>query len=176
MSEPMYSMPKKDLADLCRAHGNLLQPYLADCTDPDGKPLDGPTLLWALSGRESSFGQNMKPRHEPAYDVSGMYWRLSQEVKDGIAQYGPPFACSFGPLQVLAVNARGWTPEEMANDPLAAMEGACTFLRVYVLTRKHAHSLAEICQCWNGGHVGAKTTPGYVEEVTQHYRAGIPNL
>lgn len=172
----MYSMPKSELADLCRAHGQLLQPYLLNCKDPDGAQLDGAKLLWAMSGRESSFGQNMTPRHEPAYDVNGAYWKISQEVKDGIAQYGRDFACSYGPLQVLAVNAKGWTPEEMGKDPLAAMEGAVTFLRLYVIQRKRARSLAEICQCWNGGHIGATTTPGYVEEVTKYYRAGIPNF
>jgi hypothetical protein len=176
MSDPVFKISKSELAEICQQHGSLLQPYLSDCTDPDGKMLDGPKLLWAMSGRESSFGQDMKPRHEPAYDVGGVYWKLSQEVKDGCALYGHDFACSYGPLQVLAVNTKGWTPEEMGKDPFAALEAACMFLKNYVLGRKRAHTLAEICQCWNGGHVGATTTAGYVDEVTKYYRAGIPSF
>lgn len=170
----MFSMPKKDLAQICKLLGVGLQQHLSDCTDAEGKPLDGPKLLWALSGRESSFGQNMKPRHEPAYDVGGAYWKVSDEVKEGCALYGRDFACSYGPLQVLAVNAQAWTPEELGKDPYIAMVAARSFIREYVIKRKRAHTLAEICQCWNGGHVGATTTPGYVEEVTHHYLAGIP--
>ena len=164
------AMPRAELARLCKIFGASLTPDLAGTDDGSGKPIDGARLLWAISGRESSFGKNMTPRHEPAYDVGGLYWRTSEEVKQGVGRYGRDFACSYGPLQIMACNASGHTPEELGSDPEAALGAAVAHLKIIILYRQMAKTIAEICQCWNGGHIGARTTPGYVGEVMRHYQ------
>src|SRR4051794_28343504 len=106
------SMPGKELARLCLQHGAEMQRYLVDSDDGFGKPIDAALLLWAMSGRESTFGKNLKPRHEPAYDTGGKYAVASQ-----LAKFGSAYACSYGPLQIMACNAKMFTPAELASDP-----------------------------------------------------------
>lgn len=167
----LISMPAAELAKLCRGLGTTLP--LQGTDDGHGKPIDGPTLLWAMSGRESSFGRNMKPRHEPAYDSGGRYSK-NNEIVNGLKKWGSAFACSYGPLQIMACNAKGCTPDELAHDPEASLGASVAQLRIVVLGEQHAHTIAEICECWNGGHLGATTTPGYAAEVQAHYAAGLP--
>jgi hypothetical protein len=147
---------------------------LAMTDDGCGKPIEGPRLLWALSGQESSFGQNMKPRHEPAYDVGGRYWRNSPVVSVGIAKYGSAYACSYGPLQIMASNAKGYTPPELAGDPEKALAAAVARLRVDVLVRQKARTIAEICDCWNTGNDKDKNVPvEYIEHVERYYATAV---
>jgi hypothetical protein len=164
----VLSMTKEELTRLCILYGASLDRELAHTSDGGGKPIDGARLLWAMSGRESSFGQNMKPRHEPAYDVGGRYANLP-EVKQGLEQFGSAFACSYGPLQIMACNARGFTPSELEADPEKALAAAVAMLRLTVLGAQKAATLEHICQAWNAGHVGAKCTPGYEWEVRHYY-------
>jgi hypothetical protein len=138
------------------------------CTGPDGLHLDGARLLLAMAGRESSFGANLKPRHEPAYDFGGHYAK-NPEVIAGLGKYGSAFACSYGPLQVLAVNAIGFSPGELGAKPETAMLAAVGFLNRYAIGHWECRTLKAICETWNGGHPDATTTPGYVDEVTKYY-------
>ena len=56
---------KEEIVAACREYG----PQIVGL--PVG--IDGAQLLWAMSGNESSFGANCAPRHEPAFDVDGVY-------------------------------------------------------------------------------------------------------
>jgi hypothetical protein len=171
----VISMPRTELARLCRIYGAGLQHDLALTDDGCGKPIDGPRLLWSLAGQESSFGSNMKPRFEPAYYMGGRYWNAQtpggKEVRDGVALYGRDFACSYGPLQILAVNAKGHSPLELGSDPETALAAACAMLRLVVLQRQKASTIEQVCQAWNGGHVGAQTVPHYVPNVEHNYNS-----
>lgn len=160
------SIPRTALNLMCSQYGPVVR--VADCTGPDGKPLDGARLLLAMAGRESSFGQNLKPRHEPAYDVGGHYAK-NPSVVAGLEKYGSAFACSYGPLQVMAVNAFGFSPIELGKNPETAMLAAVGFLNRDALGHWNCKTLAQICETWNGGHPGATTTPGYVDKVTHYY-------
>jgi hypothetical protein len=166
----IVQMPKQELANLCRKHGAELDTITTD--DGTGKPLDGARLLWAMAGRESSFGQNMTPRHELAYDLGGIYAKNPQQAA-GLQKYGRIFACSYGPLQIMACNAPRYTPSELAEDAEMALIAAADRLENYVIAHQGAKTLADIGQCWNGGHKGATTTPGYVEDITKYYAAGL---
>jgi hypothetical protein len=162
------SMPKADLVKLCMIYGSTLD--FSETDDGIGKPIDGPTLLWALCGRESNFGRNLKPRHEPAYDVNGCYWRRSAVIKAGVAQWGPAFACSYGPLQIMACNAHGFTPVEMGSDPEKAFQAAVARLRIEVLGRQKARTIDEICDSWNTGNDKDANVPTeYIADVRHHY-------
>jgi hypothetical protein len=163
-------MAQEELRRLCELYGAGLQPDLVHTDDGTGKPIDGPRLLWALAGRESSFGRNLKPRHEPAYDLGGHYANLPA-VKRGLEQYGRAFACSYGPLQILACNARGFTPAELGADPEKALSAAVAMLRLTVLRAQKAATLEQICQAWNAGHIGGRCTPGYEQAVRGYYQA-----
>src|ERR1017187_8108565 len=101
----MVNFTKQQIADQCRISG----PQLVGL--PSG--IDGAQLLWAMSGNESSFGANCAPRHEPAFDVGGVYAPHMQSI---LAQYGSAAAYSYGPWQIMYVNA--WpaaTPEQMSD-------------------------------------------------------------
>jgi hypothetical protein len=164
----VLSMAKEELARLCRLHGAGLDQDLVHTDDGSHQPIDGARLLWALSGRESGFGRNMKPRHEPAYDAGGHYANRP-EISEGLEKYGSAFACSYGPLQIMACNARGFTPTELAAEPEKAVMAAVAMLRLTVLRAQNAATLEQICQAWNAGHVGGRCTPGYEQEVRHFY-------
>jgi hypothetical protein len=174
----VLSMPRTELARLCRIYGAGLQHDLALTDDGCGKPIDGPRLLWAMAGQESSFGSNMKPRFEPAYYMGGRYWNAQtpggKEVRDGVALYGRDFACSYGPLQILAVNAKGHSPMELGSDPEKALAAACAMLRLVVLQRQKASTIGEICDCWNTGNDKDKNVPvEYIEHVERYYATAV---
>jgi hypothetical protein len=131
--------------------------------------LDPMQLLIALSGRESSFGANLKPRFEPAWFVGGSLWKNSRELQEFVAKYGRAGASSYGPLQVMAFNAQPAAPEALAASPELAMGAAVGYFNRWVIGHWHCKTLEEICRTWNGGNPKAATTPGYYEEVAKHY-------
>ena len=169
------SIPRGEMVAMATQYGPSLHDLVTQLTGPDGKPLDGATLIWAMSGQESSFGADMTPRHEPAYDTGGIYAGEPAQ-KLALAKFGRAAACSYGPLQVMYCNTQGYTPAQIGESAELGLALALGFLRRNALLRLKAQSLAEICQVWNGGHIGAATMPGYVEHVTGFYLAGLPAI
>ena len=135
---------------------------------PEG--VDGSQLLWALSGNESSFGANVTPRHEPAYDVGGVYGD-GPVMKSLLARYGSAAACSYGPWQIMFCNVpAGWSPSDMDDLPKAA-RATVLFLNS-LLERFTPWTLAEVGECWNGGHTMETPPPGvarYVHDLIANY-------
>jgi hypothetical protein len=174
----MNSITKEQMIALCRKYGPSLDLDLGATDDGSGHPIDGTTLLWALSGRESDFGANMKPRHEPAFDVGGPYSKTIAAIA-GLNEWHSAFACSYGPLQIMAVNAPGFSPAVLLAYPEQAMLSAVCRLKSQVLIKQKAYRIGQICECWNDGHIisGAMDPPAvqsYIDEVTQYYLKGIP--
>ena len=98
---------RDQVAAACRKFGTLL--WL-----PAGAHIDGPRLLWAMSGNESTFGHHCTPRHEPAY-CTGIYSRVSTVVAL-TEKYQHAAHCSYGPWQILLVNCdEGVSPEDTAQ-------------------------------------------------------------
>jgi hypothetical protein len=162
-----------ELADLCRKHGPDFN--VSGCTGPDLLPLDPAKALWAIAGKESSFGLNMKPRFEPAYFVGGRYYQKSQDVRNWIKAYGTLGASSFGPWQILSVNAQPFTPPDLLNDMDACATATVKFLNRFVITDRHAMDLEEIARTWNSGSpYGTTFDPKYVPEVFGYYNAPMP--
>ncbi len=64
--------------------------------------LDKVSILMALSGVESSFGTNNRPRFEPAYAPNGHYYKRSEKLRALVEKYGEDASCSWGPWQILA--------------------------------------------------------------------------
>lgn len=94
-----------EILKLCKLHSV----DLLDCKCIEEKT----AFLWALSGKESSFGANNVPRFEPAYarETNGIYYlgRPKKEYGEQLRQlykhYGAMMACSWGPFQIMAIGA-----------------------------------------------------------------------
>lgn len=157
---------KQALAAECRILGPQVKPL------PAG--VDGAQLLWALAGVESSFGQNTKPRHEPAYDVGGRYDNAVMQPL--LERWGSAAACSYGPLQIMLVNAPGYVPADFDDLP-TAMRASLSFLNRQLRSRK-PQTLAEIGQVWNSGRIASQPSAAvqdYIRKLTASYAVAMPS-
>ena len=155
---------RAEVLTMCSKYGPLLQ------VDPD---LDGPTVMAAIASNESSVGLNCGPRHEPSYDVGGSVYNGNKEQRDLVDQYGSNAACSYGPWQVMFINCPGYVPGELQTDLESNAKAFLAFFNRYVIATRHAKTLSEIGQVYNGGHVFTGTMlPGvaaYVEKLSSAY-------
>lgn len=157
---------RQQIADACRKYGNLVGL-------PEG--ISGPQLLWAISGNESSFGANVTPRHEPAFDVGGIYGD-GPVMEPLLARFGSAAACSYGPWQIMFSNAS----PDATPDGFADLDNAALWT-IPFLQRRILHfgpeSLAEIGEIWNGGHPMPLPPPpvaAYVRNLMANYSVAMP--
>ena len=108
----------------------------------------GRQLLWAISGNESSFGKNCRPRYEPAYDVGGIYYLANRA---NLITYGPDAAFSYGPWQILFANVKGFSPKALTTSLTNAAVATAGHLAKQLLRFKPAN-LKQIASIWNGGN------------------------
>lgn len=161
---------RQQIADACRH---------AAATNPMDLPmgLDLTQLLWAICGNESSFGANCNPRHEPAFDVGGTYAHAPAMVRL-LDMYGSHAACSYGPMQVMLVNApAGYTPQsfDFVDRSIAAGRYALANLVIHW----NPKSLAEIGGCYNGGNPHALNRADvqeYARKLLMHYEVAMPDI
>jgi hypothetical protein len=165
-----FSYPAVAILALCRKYGPELHV-------PPG--LDGAAVMFAIAQNESSGGADCVPRHEPAYDRGGTYDEGEQH--ELLLQYGRAAACSYGPWQVMAVNAAPLTPLDLATDADAGARAFVQFFNQYVIREHNARSLSEIAQIYNAGHVSKTPSPGvtrYVQDLRAAYTklaGGVPD-
>lgn len=155
-------MDTQQLAGVCRKYGPSLGPLPPD--------IDGILLLWAISGVESSFGRNLTPRHEPAYDVGGRY-ATHPPIPHLLQQYGRAAACSYGPWQLMLPYAGGCSPTDM-DDPDKAALATVSFLNAD-LRRFQPATLDIIGAIWNAGH--PRDDPAYTGKLEASYAVPIPD-
>lgn len=165
------SVPRAVLGQLCQTAGSTLE--LTGTVGPDGQPLNGARLLWALCGQECSFGANLLPRHEPSWDVGGGLYLESQELRVYIGVQGSDGACSYGPLQAMAYNLQPYTPAQLAADPALAFTASIKFFNRYVIEHWKDKTLQDVCDTWNAGNPKGVAVPGYVANVTRYYSGGV---
>lgn len=166
----MWTGTKQELADMCRQ----MAASMLDFKVPN---VDMAQLMWALAGNESSFGVNLTPRHEPAYDVGGVY---GQGLVMGplLAKWGSRAACSYGPWQLMFCNApRDASPFDF-DSLLQCAQMTAAFMNE--LDNRHCIStIAEMGECWNGGHVWMQpqivppAVAAYVQRLTANYQVPI---
>lgn len=159
----MNSYPKETIAALCRKYGPQLNL-------PAG--LDGARLLWAISGNESSFGEDCTPRHENAYDKGGFFYIHSAEDAALVDRYGPLAASSFGPWQVMLINAPGCSPLDLEDDPEKCAQAVVIFINHFIIGFRKAKTLEQIAQTYNSGNFYPAPPPGvllYADKVRQYY-------
>jgi hypothetical protein len=129
--------------------------------------IDGPQLLWALAGCESSFGANCKPRHEPYYHelaAQGTNTRLVALT----TRWGCDAHSSFGPWQELLVNCSdSMAPEDFANLSRCGLEVA-QFLNSYVFEHRKATTVEQVAETYNSGKwQWLKVPPGVAKYAAQ---------
>ena len=163
----MHSFDRSEIAAACREYGPAIVGL------PAG--IDGAQLLWAMSGNESSFGANCLPRHEPAFDVGGVYGN-GPVMKPLLAKFGSMAAFSYGPWQLMFCNApNDYTPNSF-NSLDKSAHATVAFLNKLIARWKPAN-LAEIGECWNGGQVMNHLIPAvsaYVQKLTSNYAVEMP--
>jgi hypothetical protein len=154
---------QQQIADICRIYG----PQLTNL--PSG--IDGAQLLWAIAGNESSFGENCAPRHEPAFDVGGVYGN-GAVMKSLLAQYGSAAASSYGPWQILFCNCpAGYQPLDMGDLDKAA-HATVRYLN-QLIARWTCTGLSDVGECWNAGHPMLNPSAGvarYVSDLAGNYK------
>ncbi len=157
----------QQIADACREFGGQVAPL------PEG--IDGAQLLWAMAGNESSFGRNVIPRHESAFDVGGMY-AGNPPMPSLLREFGSAAACSYGPWQLLFVNApQGTRPKDM-QDLATCAQASVAFLNS-LLRRFRPQTLTGIGQCWNHGSPTSHPSAGvvaYCAQLATHYKVPLP--
>lgn len=157
---------RTEIAAACRKWGTMLRV-------PDS--IDGARLLWALSGCESSFGLNCKPRHEPYYhDLAerGTNAQLNLLTE----QWGCDAHSSFGPWQELLVNcSSSMRPEDFASLDRCALE-VVTFINARILIHEHATTVEQIADAYNSGTWRDAESAGVARYVAQcrHYYDAVP--
>lgn len=150
-------------AAICRKYGPTVAP-LPFC-------IEGKRLLWGLGGIESSFGADTIPRLEPYYvhDPNGGMPAL-------LKKYGLAAAMSYGPLQMMFVNApEGATPQDFEDDD-KAMLYSVDFLNKQ-LQRFKPLTLETIGQIWNGGEPMQHPDAGvirYCADLERFYNTPMP--
>ena len=165
----MANFTPKQVADQCRISG----PDLAGL--PRG--VDGAQLLWAMAGNESSFGVNCTPRHEPAFDVGGVYGS-SPAMVSLLAKFGTAAACSYGPLQMMFCNAAPGTKPSDFDDIQTAFRLSVDFLNRQ-LKHWRPSSLEDIGEMWNAGRPLINPSPGvraYTRRLAENYAKPLPLL
>jgi len=134
--------------------------------------IDGAALMWAIAGRESTFGRDTTPRHEPAYDVGGIY-ALNPSQAALLTRYGRAAACSYGPWQVMLVNCGNMTPSDL-DDPEKAARACVFHTNGYVLCTQNAATVEQIAQTYNSGNFSRPATGevlAYIAAVRKYYDA-----
>lgn len=162
------------IARLCRQYGQLLDLPSA---------IDGPRLLWAIAGNESSFGANATPRHEAAYCYGGKYFKAAKNGNPLAAltkSWGCLAHCSFGPWQILLVNVPTFSPMELMTDAEVSARAALqhlnrNVLRSIDLQRPVANVLRDIGDAFNSGNARDQIIPEeYIRRLVGNYVVPFP--
>ncbi len=126
-----------------------------------GLKIDPAAFLKALIGKESSFGIDDKPRHEPAYAPGGFYFQKSQELKDLFKIYGAPISCSYSAFQIMYPTAINLGFSKLVH-PMALYDASLAgYFSVLYLNSKFklgADTLEKLAAAYNGGSHHALTS------------------
>lgn len=154
---------KARLADVCKRYGVFITGLPAT--------IEGPKLLWALSGNETSFGQNVVARHESAF-CPLQHGRYSKDGLQGalFRDWGCLACCSYTPWQLMAVNAIGYTPLELLQDLERSVEAAVGFCSKLFGRPNPPATLDEFARLWNGSGVSQQ----YIDDLKKNYTVEMP--
>ena len=124
---------------------------------------DGKALLGAAAENESAFGANASPRFEPSYYYGSPRYQKSPELRAAIARHGALAACSWGPWQIMAMNALrlGYSLDEPLHDLWYASTSAplVVALAEEILTKQRPKTPEDFGDAWNSGRFGDAIPP-----------------
>lgn len=133
--------------------------------------IDKLQFLFALSGVESSFGKNNKPRYEPAYGQGGLYFRRSIALQREVAMYGRDAASSWGPWQILHIVAVEYGYDGAPHE-LQFADVSLPFVVAHLnkFVSRGADTLEKVLDCYNSGnHRDANVPENYIQKFIAHY-------
>lgn len=164
ISKTKVQIARINLADLCKSLGKSL-------TLPAG--LDGAQLLWAIAGKESSFGANTSPKHEDAYCHGGKLFDPNRT-----AAWGCWAHCSYGPWQVMYANANvGASPIDLYGSGIVSGMYAVKLIQDRIVGVEKAVTLEEIANAYNAGDWRTRHAPAdYVAAVVANYKVPIGQM
>lgn len=157
-----------DFANLCRAHGpRLIVPGL--------EPV---RVLWAIGGKETSFGDNIVPRHENGYCFSSPAYKADARLREMTKVDGCAAHSSYGPWQILYYNAL-ITDKSIALTQLLYDANVCARVTVdrlnHVIQAQGLVTLREIADAWNSGNGKDRNIPEeYIKAVEANYLTPMP--
>ena len=116
--------------------------------------IDPVQLMWAFANKESTHEKpgffGCIPRFEPAYFTGGRY-AMNDQMRILLSVFGRDAACSYGPWQVMLVNAPTWKPSDFDHIDICS-EAFVNFLNQR--SKKRApQTLTEFGELYNGGHI-----------------------
>src|SRR5579863_4334734 len=176
----MNSFTQPDVLAACSKYGPQLNVDGIEYLRPDGSVLSvsGAALMLAIAAVETGGGQvdyaghDCGPRHEPAYDVDGHFYKTSTSLQNLISGYGSAAAMSYGPWQMMFdnfVDSRSSPEELLVNLDLCASEFV-NFFNHYVL-HYHPTSVEEVGEIWNAGHI--TSDPAYTDKLMDAYSVAL---
>jgi hypothetical protein len=152
---------RRDVLLACKTYAPLVTPI---------EGIDSAQLLAAMAEKESTMGFDCEPRYEQRYDEGGEY-ATSPTQQSLLRLYGRQAAMSYGPWQIMLVNATGYSPDELNTNLQACARATITFLNKQI-AHFQPTTVANIGQIWNGGHIFADV-PEYVALLEQYYAAAV---
>lgn len=145
-------------------------------TDPSGGKVDGPLLLWTISGLESSHGAFRQfVRYEEPFAPGGRYYSA---LADQWKKWGALAASSFGSFQIMYQVARelGFTgdPIKLQEDAVCA-EWAAALITKRIVGRQGAQTVRDVLDAYNSGtHRDLAIPTTYVRNGLLLYQQGRP--
>lgn len=128
---------------------------------------DGKALLGAAAENESAFGANASPRFEPSYYYGSPRYQKSPELRAAIERHGALAACSWGPWQIMAMNALrlGYSLDESLHDLWYASTSAplVVALAEEILTKQRPKTPEDFGDAWNSGRFGDTISPAVAQ-------------
>ena len=166
---------------LVEKHKGLTNLIIKKCENIE-LPKDIPTLnrialLQALAVKESTYGHNNNPRHEPAYYIGGKYFKVPH-VRTLYEKFGKNASCSWGPFQIIFVTAyelgyRG-TPK-MLESPNLNIQWAIIYINKRIM-KFHPTSVEQIFDAYNSGSFKDSFVPKeYINEAMEYYNYFVEN-
>lgn len=134
--------------------------------------IDPVKLLWAIAGRETTFGDNCTTMHEQAYCYGGKYSK-DAVVKSLSYEFGCLAHQSYGPWQILFYEAHRFdpkaTPVQLLTSPSYC--GGLVIKKLNeIFTKQGVKTVREIADAWNSGTARDSIIPkDYMDAVEKYY-------
>jgi hypothetical protein len=156
------SFPQSEVLALCAEYGPDLH---VDVSQPQ---LTGRYIMAAFAMNESSLGADCTPRHEPSWDVGGIY-ATNLHQAELLREYGSAAACSYGIWQLMLYNCLDYSPAQLNSDADAGAQCFLAYFNGY-MQKKGGVTLEQLGQIYNFGHV-TEDPPEPVQQYTQKLQA-----